>query len=1185
MKNQCLTRVKWTLILTCISMLFLTVPVKGSSGKISNFPLKTTFQSAVEIIEKNTDYKFFFSDELVNTKKEIVLNDFTNRNIETVVQELLNDSELTYSIVGSNIVVKRTPKAPTVTATSNQQQAHVVKGNVKDETGLELIGVSIRIKGTSQGTITNVDGNFELNMPANTNMIEVSYIGYITQEIDVKGKNQINVILKEDKQSLEEVVVVGYGVQKKVNLTGSVATIDFEDQVASRPVTNVSTALAGLSSGVYVKQSSGQPGSDGASITIRGVGSLSGGSGPLVLIDGIQGVLDAVNPSDVASISILKDAAAGAIYGSQAANGVILVTTKSGANKNGKVNVRYSGVISKTSPTNLVNAVTNYADYMDLINESYTNIGQNPHFSQSTIDLWRDKSSRPKELNEFGVPNYVAFPNTNWQDAVFNDKVLSEHNISVDGSSDKISFLLSLGYLNNPGLVDKTGLERYSFRSNISAKITDWLSVGNRTYGSLQRGDNGNFSSADNFLRQTTPGIYPKYKGQYGYPEAPEESATANSILAFLNNRNGKIDNTRINTTFFTSVNYKGFSWDFNLNYSTRFMENNSWTNAVEKVRFSDGTVMSPKTKPSEMTTSFDNYKNYSYTIENILKYNTTISQKHDIGALLGYNEYYYYEKNNSAEKKGLIDEQIVTPGSATDMVSIKGSALDRATRSYFGRINYAYDSKYLFEANLRYDGHARFHKDHRYGLFPSLSGAWRLSEEAFMANSREWLDNLKLRLSWGRLGNANSGEYEYMATYSKRDYSFGNTQVPGLAVVDLPNERISWETSETLNLGVDMNLLSNRLKFEFDVFSRTITDLLYRPAIYVTMGQKNPPRRNVAKMRNIGYEINLGWVDDYRGLTYGVTGNFSYVKNEVLRHKGKLKQGWITGPNGELIYSTNLGDVSDGGTERLLEGHMFNEYYMKDVYKGNGSYYTNDGKVNVNGGPRDGMIRTEADMKWVKDMIDNGYEFWPNKAVAKNRIWYGDYIYADRNGDGIYGNPDDNRFQGYSSNPKYNFGLQAFAGWKGIDFSINLAGAAGFKLYWDASTGYNSTGTRVGYALPKGIAKNHYYYDPENPNDPRTNINAKNPRLTAGESGSQNTEGSSRFLFSGNYLKIKNITVGYSLPKKWIRKASLEQVRFYISGENLHNFTNFPGQDPELGAYPGYTSVKQVAFGLNLTL
>lgn len=1071
-----------------------------------------------------------------------------------------------------------------ISGVNSINEQFTLTGKVFDDNGVPLIGVTVLIVGQQRGTVTNANGEFTLQVSLNEKIM-VSYIGYIDQTFTVKSQNFVNITLNEDVKHLDEVVVVGYGVQKKANLTGSVGTIQFDDKIDSRPITNVSSALAGLSSGMNVRQSSGQPGSDGASIKIRGVGSMSGSSSPLIIIDGIQGVLDAVNPQDIASISILKDAASGAIYGSQAANGVILITTKKGQKGDGKINIRYSGHVSQARPTRVIKAVTNYADYMEFINEAHTNSGKNIHFNQSTIDKWRDKSMRPNELNEIGVPNYVAFPNTNWQDAVFKKKTIHEHNISVSGASDKTNFLMSVGVLDNPGIVDYTGLERYDARINLETEITKWLKVGTRTYGLIQKADNGDFGDANNFLRQTTPGVYPKWKGRYGAPEAPEESATANNIVQRLNARGGKKNMQRLNTTWYTSVSpIKGLSWDFNFNYQARWDSDRSWTKASERVRFSDDVVLSSAIDPTEMTTSFSNSRNYSRTIENLLRYDKTFSQKHDLGILAGYNEYYYFQENSSGAKKGLIDGEITTPGSSTEMLSIGGGALDRATRSYFGRINYGYRSRYLFEFNIRHDGHARFHRDHRWGTFPSFSGAWRISEESFMKSSRSWLDNLKLRVSWGQLGDASSGEYEYQSVYSKTGYSFGGKQLPGLRIESIANPRISWEKNTTTNIGLDATFFNNRLSVELDFYNSKISNLLYRPGIYLTLGDKRGPRRNVADMRNRGFEMTLGWNDRIEDFSYSITGNFSYVDNKVLKHKGKLDTGWKMNEDGTKEYYTNLGDVSDGGIQRILEGRQINEFYLREPYKGSGKYYSSDGTLDINGGPRDGMIRSEDDMKWLKSMMEQGYRFFPNQSVGKSKIWYGDMIYADANGDGIYGNAHDSKFQGASNEPKYNYGMQFAASWKGIDFYMNWAGAAGFKLYWNPTTGYNSTGTRVGVALPRRISYDHYFYDPENTSDPRTNLTSKNPRLTEGEGGSQNVMSSTRFLFNGNYLKLKNITIGYTLPNSITSKLAMQKLRFYISGENLFTSTNFPGQDPELGANPSYTSLKQIAFGVNIT-
>lgn len=1065
------------------------------------------------------------------------------------------------------------------------QAAITVKGTVTDSQGEPLPGVSVVIRGTTTGTMTDADGNYSISVPNSSAVLVISYVGFRTQEQTVRERTSIDIVLQDANRELDEVVVVGYGVQKKANLTGSVVSIDFEKQALSRPVTNVSTALAGLSSGVQVMQTSGRPGSDGANIRIRGYGTLNDNS-PLVIIDGMEGIMDAVLPQDIESISVLKDAASASIFGSRAANGVILITTKKG--KQGRINVDYIGRVSFARPTNLIKQVTNYADYMDWMNEAYTNVGKNKIFNQSTIDTWREKSKDPNALNEFGVPNYVAYPNTDWQKAIFDKGVINDHNVSVNGGSEKSRFLLSAGYMNNPGLVENTGLTRYSFRVNVEADVTKWLTIGMMTYASMEDSDPGDFDNANNFLRQTTPGIYPRWNGKNGYPEAPEESATANSLFAFLNAVDGQRKKTRFNTTPYTKVTFmKGLVWNFNLNYKRLWDEQRTWTNAAaaEKVKFSTGESKTFPTNPSEMTTSFYDFSSYSYTLENLIRYNTTINVDHDIAAFVGYNEFYYYGQSNSATKKGLLDPSIHVPGTGINMLSIGGTSTDQALRSIFGRVNYAYKSRYLLEANLRYDGSSRYHTDNRWGAFPSVSAGWRLSEEAFMESTRSFLDNLKVRGSWGSVGNNggdNVGNYEYQSTYGVNNYSLNGEIAPGLAGTLIPNSLLSWEKVTQSNVGLDAILLKGRLNVEFDLYNKLTSDILYQPDIYLTMGLKTAPRMNIAEIRNRGVETTVGWNDKIGGVQYFVSANFSYNQNEVTKYKGEYNAGWVE-KDGKQVWQTNIGNVSTGGVQRVVQGKKMNEYYLLNPYRGDASYFNADGSVNKNGGPKDGMIRTERDMEWVKAMIAGGATFMPNNKVGKNNLWYGDYIYADNNGDDIYGSSNDNQFQGISNQPKYIFGMQLGASWRGFDLSMNWAGAAGFSLYWSPTTGYNSTGMRLGLALPENIATNHYFYDPDNTSDARTNLNAKYPRLTEGESG-QNTVASTLFLFKGDYLKLKNLTFGYTLPKKAAKTVFTENIRLYFSGENLFSFTSFPGQDPEMGSTPIYTSLRQLAFGVNVT-
>lgn len=1065
-------------------------------------------------------------------------------------------------------------------------QQKTIKGTVVDETGEPIIGANVVEKGTTNGVITDFNGEFTLNVPLNCT-VQISYIGYVTKDIKVTSATNILAIkLVEDSETLDEVVVVGYGVQKKVNLTGAVASVDFEEQTKSRPITTVSSALAGLSPGLQASSGSAMPGEDNTTLRVRGVGTMNTAS-PLVIIDGMEGSLNAVNPLDVENISILKDAASCAIYGARAANGVILVTTKTGTRD--KISINYSGRISFNSPTRMIKMMSNYADYMELMNESYRNVGKSDDlFDQKYIDLWREKSKDPNGLNENGVPNYIAYPNTDWAEELFSGGVIHDHNLSVSGGSDKIRFLLSAGYQDNEGVVDNTANKRYSMRANIEANPTKWLTVGTRTYASQMDREVGDFSNANNFLRQSTAGTYPYWNGSYGYPECPDERATANNPLYKLARNDGFKRYNRFNTTLFSKIKFfEDLSWDFNFNYNRYIYETRQHGVPAYQTRFSDGVIVDGITPPSQLSTSFDYESNYSYTLENLINYHHTFAQKHDVSALLGYQEFYknYYKVN--AAKKGLIDESLNQFDEATEMTSIGGSTEDYATRSYFGRVNYAYDSRYLFEANFRYDGSSRFHKDHRWGFFPSLSGAWRISEESFMESTRSWLDNLKIRLSWGKLGNSEIGNYEYQSVYGPSRYVFGNALASGLAITAASNELLQWEATTTTNFGIDASLLNNRLTASIDIYHKMTTGILYRPTMEYVLGNHTAPRQNIAEVSNDGIEFSLGWRDRIGKVEYSVSGNFSYNKNKVDKYNGEYTKTWVEDPNNTLTggkWTDNIGDVSSGGNTPVVEGHMLNEYRYRSVYKGNGKYFNADGSVNPAGGPKGGMIRTEEDMNWVKAMMDAGYKFKPGNSIGKANIYYGDYIYADVNGDGVYGDSDDEEFQGRSKTPKYNFGFQASAAWNGFDISMVWAGAAGFDIYWGPTAGYNAAKTEWGNNIAQRIADDHYFYDPSNPDDPRTNINGKYPRMTYLDGNVQNNASSNRWLYNGDYIKLKNLSLGYTLPQKWVTKVAMQNARIYVSAENLLTITSFEGQDPESATGMGYAPFRSIAIGANIT-
>jgi len=1065
------------------------------------------------------------------------------------------------------------------TALSVFAQTIKITGTVKDTQGGTLPGVSVKIKGTSTVTVTAGDGKFSLTVPSTQSVLVFSYIGYDAKEVIIGNATNLQVTLQDQNNSLNDVVVVGYGVQKKVNVIGSVATIDAK-AIENRPVTNLSSSLGGLSSGVSVRQSSGKPGSDGATIRIRGTGTLNSNNA-LIIVDGIVGSMDAVNPNDVETVSILKDAAAASIYGSLAANGVILITTKKG--KQGKTTVTYSGLGSVAKPANLPTFVTDYVTHMQLVNEGYRNLGQTPIYTDATIALWNAANANPDGLTTQGIPNYVAYPNTDWGKTIFENNFAQQHNISLNGGSENTQYLLSAFYINNPGTMANTGSDKYNLRVNLQSKVASFLTVGTQTFASNQTFGLASTDNAFNFLRQTTPGVYPVYNGKYGFPAAAEESSTANNISSYLYSTGGNDNETRINTTVFARFDIlKGLNFETRFNYQARQEEFNTHSITNERWNFASNTLKSAATTPDQLSTNYGFNKNYAYTIDNILNYKTTIAKVHDIGVLAGYNQYYYNYYNFGASKKGLIDETITTLGAATTLTSASGDEYDYALRSYFGRLNYAFKNRYLLEGVFRYDGSSRFSVDNRWGFFPALSAGWRISEEPFMEGLNKYVGNLKLRASWGKTGNNASGNYDYQAVYGATNYSFNGLQSTGLVSTKFANNDLKWETTTTTNIGLDGNLFKGALTFEIDLYKKYTDGILFTPTIPLTTGTATAATQNIAEVSNKGVEITLGYNGKVGDFKYGVSGNFAYNFNRVSKYKGLLNAGYTTDALGNRVYTSNLGNVSSGSTNRILEGHEINEYYLQTVYRGTGDYFT-DGKVNVNGGPKDGMIRTTDDMNWLNAMIAAGYTFQPTAGVSKTKIYYGDLIYADNNGDGLYGNAFDAQFLNKSSTPRYNYGFNLNLSYKNIDMSMLWSGSAGMWYYWN-STGYNNSIVSLGNAVSTLIAGDHYYYNDANPADPANNISAHYPRLKNTTDAQNASVASDFYLYNASYLKLKNLQIGYTIPEKISKKALISRARIYVSGENLWTITNYPGLDPEIGSGIGYPTMRQYSVGLNVT-
>jgi TonB-linked SusC/RagA family outer membrane protein len=1091
------------------------------------------------------------------------------------------------------------------------QQSGKVTGLVTDELG-PVAGASVSIKGTTLGTISDADGNFSLEGVSPSSVLVISYIGYIPQEVPVGNQTTINIKLVEDSRLIDEVVVVAYGVQKKANLTGAVSTVT-SNLIEARATPNLSTTLTGLASGVSVRQSSGDPGSDGANIRIRGIGTFSSGDrSPMIIIDGAGADINSVNPEDVESVSILKDAGSAAIYGSRAANGVILVTTKKGV-KGAPPKVTYTGIITQEKASSSFELMSDYADYMEMWNRSQvvSNPAASLKYRQADIDAWRDAAKNPNAIsstfsdgspNTLGIPNSLAYPNTNWSDILFAPNYAQKHNLSITGGSANSNYLFSTGYFANPGTLENTGVDRFNLRINLESNITKFLKVGTQTYALQQHKDPGNLSSVNTYRFQTVGAITPFHDGKYGAVENSGEKLDGMSnALMTINNRGGVNTTTRINTTWFANVDiWQGLSARASINYQNYFYDSKTYSRSLDGYSFRTGKIVLPGTTLTSATTSRSATRNSQYTATATLNYNRTFAQDHEVSGLLGYEQFYYNTSAFDATKSGLIDFSVTDITSASEMQSIGGSTeQDYAMLSYFGRVNYAYKGRYLLEANFRRDASSRFSPDNRWGTFPSFSAGWRVMEEDFMdAVNEDLLSNLKLRLSWGKLGNTTSGYYDWQALYSKVNYNFGGTIYNGLAVSKIANNLLEWESVTSQGIGLDAAFFKSHLTLEVDLYDKLTKGILTSPSIYLTMGTATAPTQNTSDMQNRGIEFTLGWNDKVGDVRYSVSGNFAYNHNRVVKYLGKLEQGWVENPDGTRTWESNIGDVTAGGSETgslRVEDHLFDEYYLRTHYSGTGTYYTSTGTVDPNGGPIDGMIRTEADLKWVQDMLaakdDNGKNLYSFNGASVNRnngLYYGEYIMADLNGDGNYGNNDDRRFTGKSSAPKYNFGLNLSAEWKGFDINMTWAGAAGFWYYLHergVNRNYLSTDLDV---LPADAASKFYYvaWDANgNPDwsNPSNNLTAEYARLRNGSGGAY--VANDQFLYDASFLKLKTLQIGYTLPKAWMNKIHVSGLRVFVSGENLLTITGYPGLDPELGSNVNlYPIARLLSAGVNLS-
>lgn len=1007
-----------------------------------------------------------------------------------------------------------------------QQQNLKVSGVVTDEAGEPLIGVSVLVKGTTLGNITDLNGRFSLDVPEGS-ILEISYIGYKTQSIKAQ-REPMNIVLKEDAQKLDEVVVVGFGTQKKVNLTGSVSAVTGDD-ISKRPVANAAILLQGQIPGLRVNQGLGQPGGEGTSFRIRGQGTFSSaGSDPLILINGVPGSMTNLDPSVIESVSVLKDAASAAIYGARAANGVILVTTKQGA-VGDKVHISYHGNVGLHTPTKLYDRVTNSVEYMELANLAWKNSGTGKQYTQDQINLYR---------NNVGDPQY---PNFDWQDYMFRTAVVQTHNLSMAGSTEKTTYNVALNFVDQPGTMRGFKYRKYNATIDLTARITNFIKVG--TYANLMYGETEQPRQGQNDAFLSTLSQAPTYM-----PWLPDdgtgirrwtssaysfESHNKNMPAIIGDNAMKRDNNFDINAQLWLEINLaKGLTWY--TKGAARLQSNKSkdWRGSTTYTYDYHTGERSSELDKGGLGLSVGDGRRFYTNLYSYLKYDLSlVDNAHNFSLMVGYNqESEKYETLNAYRKDFAFDLPVLNAGGTADW-SNSGGEEEWAIQSLFGRFNYDFKERYLFEANMRYDGTSRISDENRWGVFPSFSVAWRATEEEFIKNlNLNWLNNFKLRGSWGQLGNQNIGLYPYQAMISGvDDYPFTKTSdgvIIGYQQTAYANRNIKWETTTITDIGFDLQVFDG-LSVTFDWYKKTTDDILRSSQVSSLLGLSAPTVNN-GSVENKGIEVALNYANMVKGGTFR---GFRYNAGVYFdRSRNKL---------------TEFGAEEIGSYSIKREGLPYDEYYMLECI----GVFADQSEINAS----------------PKQFNDN---------TQPGDLKYKDISGPDGKPDGVIDNYDRRTFSGRF--PGFEYGINASATWKGFDLSLIGQGVADKKYY---TTDWGVQPFMQGSSPNKDYIK--HMWTEENP------YGAKHPKLYWQDmGGGKNTRPNSYYLKDASFFRLKNLTLGYTLPRVWTEKANISKVRIYFSGDNLLTLTPYKGLDPERngdGRDAIYPQNRIYSFGLNV--
>jgi TonB-linked SusC/RagA family outer membrane protein len=1083
-------------------------------------------REVIKEIEKKSDYRFFYNEDLAGLNKTVSVN-VNNQDIKSVMDQISRQGSFTY-ILRSNKQVVLSPEQEK--QNQQEQKQRKISGVVKDEKGEPIIGANVVEKGTTNGIITDANGEFEISVP-DKSILKISYLGYMTQNIQITNRNNINITLKEDTKALEEVIIVGYGIQKKSHLTGAVGSIKMENDISGRPSIEVGQSLYGKIPGVQVLGGSGQPGAS-SSVQIRGINSISASSAPLIVIDGIAIPtydMNLINNADVESVEILKDASSSAIYGSRGANGVILITTKKGKTEKPRVNINYLFGLQKLMHSISVMNSTEYAEaYKDAAQNGWIDKGGNPNAPNTIEARGAYKYTWP---TAFDHPETLI--NTNWYDVVFDIAPMHKIDANISGRTEKTDYVLSVGYVNQDGIMLNSGYKKYSMSININSKINNWLTVG----GSM----NLNYGKEQEVYWRTPewtvqyPTFYPVYSdnGYLGCNSYLPGFEKYNSII-FRPNLGHPLYNLN-NDIQHKTLNNLGSTY-FSIQIIPNLIFKSAFNFYLKRKDDSNYEARDHGLGPSYYTTAsmtVDQLRNINYTSQNLLNYEKKIGE-HELSALLGF-EYNSDDFYKTSQARRDYDNDLLHALSAGKTVTTSNDIINKNVLiSYFGRINYNYQNKYLVSAAYRKDGSSRFAPNNKWGAFPSLSVGWLASEEKFI-KTIEWINMLKLRCSYGLTGNDNFENYVWISKLQQAKIAFGNNLTTSYYPDNISNYDLKWERTQQLNIGTDLSITKGRILLNLDYYYSVSDGLLLNVPTPALTGFTSI-FQNIGKLENKGLELNI--------TTYNITNKvFSWNTNfNISRNRNKILE---LGPNNAPMIFT---PASYGGMQKINEvgNSVFNFY----GYKYDGVY----------------MNQTE---------IDNDPSHYQ---TAKP----GDGRYVDVNKDGVL-DANDRTIIG-DPNPKFIWGLTNTFKYKGFDLSFLFQGAHKFSIYDDNA--HRSFMYHEGRNFKKDVVNR--WRSETNPGD------GYHYRLTV-DLGEYEKRPSSLWINEASYLRLKSLTFGYTIPSNIIKKLRLQSARVYFNGLNLYTNTNVDVWDPE--SFRGdssnasargvmgnsYPSSKVFSFGINV--